>query len=76
MKPNNNECKGCLIEGLCGYKHAAKIKKCPCVICLIKGVCRSPCEGYTQFMVIVNKEIDEGNDEQWKTIAAKVVTYS
>ena len=61
MKEN---CKGCLIEGACGYKHAAKTKKCPCMICLVKGVCSSPCEEYNQFMTIVDKE----EDEKWKTV--------
>lgn len=47
-------CKGCLIEGLCGYKHVAKTKKCPCGMCLIKVVCKTACEEYTQFMTIVD----------------------
>lgn len=44
------ECKGCLSESTCIFvdnyeKHA--IGKCPCRICLIKGVCREACSDYT-----------------------------
>lgn len=61
---NMINCKGCLIGNLCGYKSVAKTKKCPCRMCLIKVVCKTACEEYTQFMNIVDKE----EDEKWKTV--------
>jgi hypothetical protein len=30
------------------YKDKVNIDKCPCKICLIKGVCHIACEEYTQ----------------------------
>ncbi len=33
-------------------KTISKIGKCPCGTCLVKGVCRSPCEDYMSFLTI------------------------
>ncbi len=30
----------------------SKIGNCPCGTCLVKGVCRSPCEDYMNFLTI------------------------
>lgn len=56
-------CRGCCIRGVCSYKHTVKVKECPCIICIVKGMCRGPsCDEFTQFMTTVDKE----EDAKWK----------
>ena len=43
-------CKGCRTIDRCGmnpvYECGTCIKICPCVKCLVKGICKKPCEIY------------------------------
>ncbi len=54
-----NRCKGCYLkqkESL--YKciiNNEENKNCPCSICLLKGICKTPCDSFINFlMVIIN----------------------
>lgn len=42
-------CRGCLVKGDCDYEHMAETSKCPCMICLVKGVCQKICDDHNQF---------------------------
>ncbi len=46
-------CKGCYtfmsIHTDCPSELIKKSDKCPCAMCLIKGVCDTPCEEYSNF---------------------------
>lgn len=42
----DEECKGCLVhaEHLCSKLPTCGPLKCPCLVCLIKGICENDCE--------------------------------
>lgn len=46
-------CKGCFTHtyahNSCPQRFANRFDKCPCRICLVKGVCDDPCEEYEAF---------------------------
>jgi len=56
-----SSCKGCLLVRLgreCELLHIKKILKtshdllkCPCTICLLKGICRSGCDNFIEYLV-------------------------
>ncbi len=48
-------CKGCADDGYCTISDKKKIK-CPCTICLIKGICIDTCEDY-QLFIQLKKEV-------------------
>ena len=56
-KTNHDECRGCLINELikesaeCVFKTNRKwdYYKCPCLMCLIKGMCEKSCDEYKQY---------------------------
>jgi len=52
----NASCYGCMVEGYCDFEREAKRKGCPCMICLVKGMCQKPCEDYNQFLGEIHKE--------------------
>lgn len=43
-------CKGCTDNGMCTLqtKGSIAINECPCQKCLVKGICKEPCEAITQ----------------------------
>ena len=49
------ECKGCLLnEGhvykrQCMFQKSNEHQNCPCNICLVKSMCKSPCEEYSEY---------------------------
>ena len=40
------KCQGCEAHGMCSLqtKGSVAINECPCQDCLIKGICKEPCE--------------------------------
>ncbi len=52
MNKLNDNCKGCHNKGSCeryeGIVREIDISKCPCIECLIKGVCSEPCEDFKE----------------------------
>ncbi len=48
----NNDCKGCFTytyidtTSRCNISVIKGVNKCPCRICLIKGICITPCDEY------------------------------
>lgn len=51
MGYRDEECKGCLGYGdhLCDMLPNCKSLKCPCLICLIKGMCQANCEAVRNY---------------------------
>ncbi len=61
-------CEGCLTKEVCEdggkpyYKEKYNIK-CPCGMCLIKVICKDPCEDYLDFDVeIHNCSLEDEED--------------
>lgn len=59
------ECKGCkgcrsyLISGCTitnVHPHLSETHSCPCLICLIKGMCRTECEAFGEYKILAYKE--------------------
>ncbi len=48
---NRKECKGChvFMDHRCSFTDPKYVDKCPCKICLIKGVCETACEEYIHY---------------------------
>lgn len=66
---NHEECQGCLLkQSIPLYKCTIKEDaiKCPCQLCMIKGICRNPCESFIEFLLdilkneILSKEYENG----------------
>ncbi len=61
MKGN---CKGCHSSGeICKFlsvhsKSKHVFKKCPCMMCLIKGVCDTPCEEFSVFSRVITENYE------------------
>ena len=51
MKKQHQDCKGCKIkeEGTCDLSSSLKERKCPCQICLVKGICMNYCKEFNQY---------------------------
>lgn len=51
MNVNDCNCKGCNLYEVCYAIHVLKcdIKKCPCITCLIKGICNQRCVEFLRF---------------------------
>lgn len=73
MSVINNECKGCLVflnDGRCstGIKpHMLDIEDCPCLTCLIKGICRHACTAlinYRKAYILSRRKLKRENNEQ------------
>ncbi len=51
-----NSCKGCHTythtdtAPRCDLSLVKRVDKCPCRICLIKGICTTPCDEYEDFV--------------------------
>ena len=56
----DKECKGCIgIENFCALPLHINKAKCPCLNCLIKGICRQGCNQYGKFMKLaIDLKID------------------
>jgi hypothetical protein len=57
-----DDCKGCNLYGLCYGIHVLKCdnSKCPCMTCLIKGICNQRCTKFTRFRTNIK------DDTIWK----------
>jgi len=44
-------CEGCGIINNCGVVEYKEADKCPCSICLIKGICYDKCDNYADFLI-------------------------
>ena len=53
-----NECRGCSLYYICikGYTFKDTSKRCPCITCLVKMMCRFACEEYVKFRVELREE--------------------
>jgi len=69
-KPNRQECKGCHIymDHECFFTGIKDVDKCPCKICLIKGVCHIACEEYTKYYYMWRKDRFEQSYKRVKEI--------
>jgi len=58
------ECKGCGVINKCGLKPKYKTIKeeCPCINCLVKGICRESCKSFDKYVssFIENREEQKG----------------
>ena len=66
MNGNNNKCKGChsrevdnCIFLIPPYRYEAEIDNCPCMICIVKMVCRQICPPRASFRA--RAEMKRGN---------------
>jgi len=65
----NHQCKGCqsfdvrLQEPVCSlqYRYESIPNRCPCSICLIKGICKCECKEFVDFCNKAGTMIREGN---------------
>lgn len=61
MKEN---CKGCHSDrGVCKFisvhsKSKHNLNKCPCMMCLIKVVCDTPCEEFSMFSQVITENYE------------------
>ena len=48
------ECQGCAIIDKCTikptYKYETHTEECPCIKCLVKGICKKSCKLYDLYM--------------------------
>jgi len=52
---DNDICKGCIFEdgetkSCCKIKDKGKDKECPCIECLLKGMCMNTCPAYSRIL--------------------------
>ncbi len=48
-------CKGCYTEDMCAYTGYSET--CPCIMCLIKVVCKKSCKERLDFRVRIEAEV-------------------
>ena len=72
---DNSNCIGCKTNNICDKQEQTDLYKCPCSICLIKGVCNNSCEDYREFqfnVVMEYSRFDTSNFQEskieWKVI--------
>jgi len=67
MNIKYKECKGCEIINKCTIKpiyiYNDHKEKCPCIKCLVKGICGIPCRIYDEYVLDnhLNRETNEDN---------------
>lgn len=48
----NSECKGCRIYKKCNLSEISNVSgrmRCPCLTCLVKGICNEVCKEYSEY---------------------------
>lgn len=63
-------CRGCHVHmtHTCSFTRAEDIDKCPCKMCLIKGVCNTACEEYEHYYDVWHEKRFEQNRKRLKEI--------
>lgn len=59
--------RSCPIE----YPILSSGRKCPCIDCLVKGVCTTPCRKYKIYLPKSDKEVHLHTEYFWKVRRAK-----
>jgi len=66
QETNYKECNGCKSnETECALKpyfidNQGNKRVCPCSICLVKGICKAPCDDYNLYGVLMYNTINIG----------------
>jgi len=50
MSRSHKECEGCMMLKTCNMEPKYKTVECPCVSCLVKGICLICCEPYDGYV--------------------------
>lgn len=51
-----SECSGCISYGtVCAGEQSSKNIKCPCMVCIIKVICKNACEEYEAFREYIDR---------------------
>jgi hypothetical protein len=63
---NEDCCAGCTITHVCNLPIIEDHKKCPCQECLIKIMCNSECDDFSDYHLLCHKENNEERSSKEK----------